>query len=106
MNCLGASYIETQFYLARELHPTAALNTITRAVGIRGLLVPQQLAHALQQLSLRHMAMRTRFQIIDGAIARIIDDEAPKQPLDIREEFHLVDCDVSEGGSVLPRRAA
>jgi hypothetical protein len=44
---------------------------------------------------------------LDPAEQALIDQElSESKSLDIREEFHLVDCDVSEGGSVLPRRAA
>jgi hypothetical protein len=36
-----------------------------------------------------------------------IDQElSESRPISIHEEFHLVDCEVPEGGSVLPRRAA
>jgi len=44
---------------------------------------------------------------LDPSEQALIDQElGESKPLDIREEFHLVDYDVSEGGSVLPRRAA
>jgi len=36
-----ASQVEAQFFLADELHPTPAINTITHAVRIKGPLVPR-----------------------------------------------------------------
>jgi amino acid adenylation domain-containing protein len=85
MKPVPASPVEAQFYLSGQMHPTPALNTMTEAVAIKGPLLPQRLARALRQVSLRHAALRTRFQAVDGAIVRILDDEVPNQPLDIRE---------------------
>ncbi|HJX53074.1 MAG TPA: hypothetical protein VJ801_09945, partial [Polyangia bacterium] len=77
MKPVPASPVEAQFYLSGQMHPTPALNTMTEAVAIKGPLLPQRLARALRQVSLRHAALRTRFQAVDGAIVRILDDEVP-----------------------------
>jgi len=85
MKHVPASPVEAQFYLSGQLHPTPAVNTVTKAVGIRGPLQSERLVRALRHVSLRHAALRTRFQAVDGAIARILADEAPQQPIEIRE---------------------
>jgi len=44
---------------------------------------------------------------LDPAEQALIDHElSESKPLEIREEIHRVDCEVPEGGSALPRRAA
>jgi hypothetical protein len=44
---------------------------------------------------------------LDPTEQELIDqDLGESKPIDVREEIHLVDCDVPRGGSMLPRRAA
>jgi len=44
---------------------------------------------------------------LDPAEQTLVDQElSNSKPLDIREEFNLVDCEVPVGSGALPRRAA
>ncbi len=85
MKHLRALSVEAQFFLSGQLHPTPALNTMTEAVGIRGPLALDRLTQALRHLSVRHVALRTRFQAVGGTIVRIVDENVEDEPLDIRE---------------------
>ncbi|HEY8924165.1 MAG TPA: AMP-binding protein, partial [Polyangia bacterium] len=79
-----ASFIEEQFFLADELHPTAALNTITTATRIVGPLVAARLADALALVAARHPALRSRFAVVDGVITCSTDEAAPAaRPLSV-----------------------
>jgi amino acid adenylation domain-containing protein len=80
-----ASQVEAQFFLADELHPTPALNTITRALRIKGLLVPDRLARTMAGICRRQDALRSRFATADGAITRMIDTDAPPPTLAVHD---------------------
>jgi hypothetical protein len=80
-----ASQVEAQFFLADELHPTPAINTITHAVRIKGPLVPDRLARAMAGICRRHDVLRSRFAPADGAITRLIDTDAPPPALALHD---------------------
>jgi amino acid adenylation domain-containing protein len=85
MTRLQPSPVQAQFYLSGQLHPAPALNTMTQAVGIRGPLEPERLARVMELLCLRHETLRTRFQVVDGTIAAMLDEQGPLPALDVRE---------------------
>ena len=85
MKTTQASQVEAQFFLADELHPTPALNTITRALRIKGLLVPDRLARTMAGICRRQDALRSRFATADGAITRMIDTDAPPPTLAVHD---------------------
>jgi hypothetical protein len=62
--------VQAQFFLAGQLHPDRALNTVTYAQRIEGPLVAEQLGRALEALRDRHPALRTRILARDGVIVR------------------------------------
>ncbi|MGA2447886.1 MAG: amino acid adenylation domain-containing protein [Polyangiaceae bacterium] len=85
MKRIPASPVESQFYLSGQIHPERALNTMTYALRIRGPLLQEQLAKSLQALTVRHNALRTRFEAAGGAVARVIDDAGAREPLDMAD---------------------
>lgn len=81
-----ASAVQAQFFLAGQLHPGTALNTMTQAVRIKGALDAQRLVRALERLCSNHVALRTRLQARDGAIVRTVDEQRLKGTvLDMRD---------------------
>jgi amino acid adenylation domain-containing protein len=79
-----ASAVEAQFFVAQELHPAPGLNTITHAVRLRGALEPERLRACLRRLCVRHEALRIGFEAADGAVVRLVSDEGPVEPLEVR----------------------
>jgi amino acid adenylation domain-containing protein len=79
-----ASAVEAQFFVAHEVHPVAGLNTIVRAVRLRGPLAPARLLAALRRLCARSEALRSRFEPAEGAIVRIVTHDAPPDLLEVR----------------------
>lgn len=78
---LHASDAQSQFFLAGQLHPATALNTMTQTVRIRGLLDQQRLARALEFLCHNQAALRTRLEARDGEIEQVIEEAATKEVL-------------------------
>ena len=78
-----ASPLEAQFYVADHVRLAPALNTITHAVHVVGPLVPGRLSVALRKLCARHDALRSRFEATDGAVVRVVADQAPRE-LEVR----------------------
>ena len=78
------SSVEAQFYVADHVHLAPALNTVAHAVRVLGPLVPERLNAALRRLCARHDALRSRFEANDGAVVRVVADEAAREPLEVR----------------------
>jgi amino acid adenylation domain-containing protein len=74
-----ASPVEAQFYVADHVHLAPGLNTIAHAVQVLGPLVPERLNAALCRLCARHDALRSRFEATNGAVVRVVADQAPRE---------------------------
>jgi len=80
-----ASALQTQFFLAGQLHPEPALNTVTKAMGIDGAVSPERLARALEGVRQSHVALRTRLQTREGEIEQVVERDHPGPVLEVRE---------------------
>ncbi len=72
---LPASAVEAQFFVAHEVHPVPGLNTIVRAVRLRGPLEPTRLSAALRRVRARSAALRSRFEPAEGSVIRVVSDD-------------------------------
>jgi amino acid adenylation domain-containing protein len=80
-----ASHVESLFFLSEDLHPTPGLNTITHAVHIGGPLAVERLARTMLAIYRRQDILRSRFAAADGAIIRVLTDEAPPPSLAVQD---------------------
>lgn len=85
MNNYIASSVQAHFYLSGQLHPASALNTITCALRIQGMLSLQQLGESMHLIAARHPALRTQFRARGGQIECVVSRDPPSDILIICE---------------------
>lgn len=108
MSTHTAEPVPAQFYLAAQLHPSPALNTVSWAVRIEGPVDVSRLRGALRDVVMAQAALRTRLDERDGEVSCHIAEDAPQDLLGVEdaplEEWSLERAVESMRGSLSPQR--
>jgi amino acid adenylation domain-containing protein len=76
---LPLSFAQQRLWLIEQLEPGAATYNITGAVRLQGTLDLDALESAINEIVRRHEALRTRFEVEDGAPLQVIDHWQPRK---------------------------
>ena len=76
---LPLSFAQQRLWFIDQLEPGNAVYNLSGAVRLNGSLSLEVLESVINEVVRRHTVLRTRFEVVDGEPAQVIDDWAPRK---------------------------